>query len=353
MIDRPVMILAGGTGGHVFPALAVAECLREQTVPVLWVGTRGGLEESVVPRAGFPITFLPLRAPRRRGIVGLLTVAPRVLWCILMGFWLLFRQRPAVVLGMGGYASSAVAVAAVMGGVPLVIHEQNAIAGLTNRWLARRAVRVLKGFQTVQGLAGGMHCGNPVRFSLCAQPLDAAAPGRRMRLLVVGGSQGAATFNDVVPQALDMMADEECPEIWHQTGSDPEPVQARYQAACVHRVEAFITEMEDAYLWADLVLARAGAMTLAELASSARGAILVPYPHAADGHQQANAEQYAADGAAEVWTQREFTANRLAARLSELSRDRPRLAERSRAALRNACPEAARMVADTLLEYRS
>ena len=353
MSGRPIMILAGGTGGHVFPALAVAERLREQGVPVIWAGTRGGLEESLVPRAGFPISFLSLRAPRWRGFAGLIEVAPQVLWGILKGFWLLLRHRPAVVLGMGGYASSAVAMAALLSGVPLVIHEQNSVAGLTNRWLAHGAARVLQGFKAVQGLSGGAYYGNPVRISLCAQPLDEAAVDRPLRLLVVGGSQGAEVFNDVVPRAMDMMSDEDQTEVWHQTGSDPIPVLKRYKERCAYRTEAFINGMEDAYLWADLVLARAGAMTLAELAASARGAILVPYPYAADDHQQANAEQYAEGGAAEIWAEEEFTSGRLASRLSELMRDRACLAAMGRAALRKARPEAAQMVADTLMEYRT
>ena len=351
MSARPVMILAGGTGGHVFPALAVAERLRERGVPVRWVGTRAGLEARLVPQAGFPMIWMPLRAPRRRGLWGLISVAPRVLWAVCLGIVLLLKHRPAAVLGMGGYASSAVALAALLCRVPLIVHEQNAVAGLTNRVLARFAARVLLGFSDVRGIRGGAHLGNPVRVSLCAQPLPSDVPSRPLRLLVVGGSQGAEIFNLVVPEALNAMPEERRPSVWHQTGSDPAEVAGRYPPEAQPRVDAFIEEMDAAYVWADLVLARAGAMTLAELAASARGAVLVPYPHAADGHQLENARQYADGGAAEVWGQNEFTPQRLAARLAELAQDRPRLVDMSRAALRKARPDAAGDVADCLLEF--
>lgn len=351
MSTRPVMILAGGTGGHVFPALAVAERLRERGVPVQWVGTRTGLEAWLVPQAGFPIIWMPLRAPRRRGLLGLVGVMPRVLWAVVLGIGLLLRHRPAVALGMGGYVSSAVALAALLCRVPLIVHEQNAVAGLTNRVLARFAARVLLGFSDVRGIHGGIHLGNPVRVSLCAQPLSPEAPMRPLRLLVVGGSQGAEVFNLVVPEALRVMPEDCRPSVWHQTGSDPAPVARRYPSGAQPRLDAFIEEMDQAYVWADLVLARAGAMTLAELAASARGAVLVPYPHAADGHQFDNASQYAEDGAAEVWEQDEFTPQRLALRLAELARDRATLVEMSRAALRRARPDAAGDVAECLLEF--
>lgn len=351
MSSRPVMILAGGTGGHVFPALAVAERLRERSVPVMWVGTQAGLEARLVPQAGFPITWMPLRAPKRRGLLGLVGVMPRMLWAVGLGLGLLLRHRPAAVLGMGGYASSAVALAALLCRIPLIVHEQNAVAGLTNRVLARFAARVLLGFSHVRGIEGGLHLGNPVRGSLCAQPLSPETPERPLRLLVVGGSQGAEIFNLVVPEALQGMPEDCRPSVWHQTGSDPDSVAGRYPPESSPRVDAFIDEMDEAYVWADLVLARAGAMTLAELAASARGAVLVPYPHATDGHQLENARQYAADGAAEVWEQQEFTPQRLAAHLAELAEDRPQLVSMSRAALRRARPDAAGDVADCLQEF--
>ena len=350
MSARPVMILAGGTGGHVFPALAVAEWLREQDRQVLWVGTRTGLEARLVPRAGFSILWLPLRAPRR-GRWGLLGIFPRVLWAVCLGVRYLLRHRPAVVLGMGGYASFSVALAAWLCRIPLVVHEQNAVAGLANRILARLATRVLLGFSRVRGLRGGTPLGNPVRASLCTQPLSPDTRDRPLRLLVVGGSQGAEIFNIVVPEALHAMPEDCRPTVWHQVGCDPKRVAERYSPLPPPRLDAFIEAMDEAYVWADLVLARAGAMTLAELAASARGAVLVPYPYASDDHQLENARQYAEGGAAEVWTQDEFTPRRLARRLAELARDRSPLSVMSQAALRQARPAAAADVAGCLLEF--
>ncbi len=351
MSARPVLILAGGTGGHVFPALAVAERLRARGVPVQWVGTRAGLEARLAPQAGFPMIWMPLRAPSRRGPLGLLGVAPRLLWSVGFGVVQLLRLRPAAALGMGGYASSAMAVAAALCRVPLIVHEQNAVAGLTNRALARFATRVLLGFPEARGIRGGFHAGNPVRDSLRARPLPEEDPGRPLRLLVVGGSQGAEVFNRVLPIALRMMPEERRPAVWHQTGREPALVAQRYPREMDLRVDSFIKEMDEAYAWADLALARAGAMTLAELAASARGALLVPYPHAADGHQAENARRHAMGGAAEVWTEEEFTPQRLTLWLVELAQDYPRLVRMSRAASREARPEAANDVAECLLEF--
>ncbi len=355
MREGPVMILAGGTGGHVFPALAVAEQLRAREVPVLWVGTRQGLEARVVPPAGFPIEWVRLTAPSRRGWRGLVGVAPAVLLAVLQGMRLLRRYRPTVVLGMGGYASSAVALAAVLWRIPLVIHEQNAIAGVTNRILARLAKRVLLGFPYAQGIKGGTHMGNPVRAALQQNPPPAAVLSGEsaLRLLIIGGSQGAEIFNEVVPQAIAALPEQYRPQIWHQTGSDPQSVAARYPSEAALRVSPFIEAMDEAYAWADLVLARAGAMTIAELAVVARAAVLVPYPYAADNHQMANARGYAETGAAEVWEQNQFTPARLAQRLRELAQDRAALQKMTRAARNQARPHAAAQVAACLLELRT
>lgn len=351
MSARTIMILAGGTGGHVFPALAVAELLRARDAAVVWVGTRTGLEARLVPQAGFPIEWVQLRALRRRNWLGLLAAAPGVLRAVVRGMRLLRRHRPAVVLGMGGYASSAMAIAAWLHRIPLVVHEQNAVAGLTNRMLARFAARTLLGFARVRGLRGGTCTGNPVRAALCAPPSEVEDGTGPLRLLAIGGSQGAEVFNTALPAALHALPAAQRPQVWHQTGTDPEPVAGRYPPQAAVRVDAFIDAMDEAYAWADLVLARAGAMTLAELAAVARPALLVPYPHAADGHQWENARQYAAEGAAEIWPQRTFTPERLARRLAELGQDRSELAAMAAAAGRQARPQAAQDIADCLLEF--
>ena len=355
MHEGPVMILAGGTGGHVFPALAVAQQLRARSVPVLWVGTRQGLEARVVPPEGFPMEWVRLSAPGRHGWRGLMGAAPAVLLAVAQGLRLLHRYRPTVVLGMGGYASSAVAIAAVLRRVPLVIHEQNAIAGVTNRILARLAKRVLLGFPSARGIKDGTHMGNPVRDVLQQVPASVShsAGEAALRLLIIGGSQGAEIFNEVVPQAIADLPEEFRPQIWHQTGSDPQAVAARYPSEVTPRVSQFIDAMDEAYTWADLVLARAGAMTIAELAVVARAAMLVPYPHAADDHQMANAHSYADAGAAEVWEQARFTPARLAQRLRELAQDRASLQAMMQAARAQARPKAAANVAECLLELRT
>ncbi len=352
MSTRRIMILAGGTGGHVFPALAVAEELRTRGASVIWVGTQNGLEAKLVPQAGFPIEWMQLRALRRRNWMGLLGIAPSVLRAVLRGWVLLSRYRPAVVLGMGGYAASAVALAAWLRRIPLVVHEQNAVAGLTNRILSRLATQTLLGFPRARGIRQGTHVGNPVRISLLCAAKPWERPEKRpLHLLVIGGSQGAEIFNTTVPKAVQAMPPEVRPEVWHQTGSDPQTVAERYPDPDRTRVSGFIDAMDQAYAWADLVLARAGAMTLAELSVAARPALLVPYPHAADDHQWGNASQYADAGAAEVWRQNEFSVEKLAARLLNFVADPSILENMSAAALRQARPHATRDVASRLLEF--
>ena len=346
---RPVMILAGGTGGHVFPALAVAEVLRTRQIPVVWVGTPQGIEARLVPAAGFTLEPIRLQGLRRRSWGGLLMAVPQVLRGMRQGWRLIRQYRPRVVLGMGGYASSSVALTAWLCRIPLVIHEQNAAAGFTNRILAHIARTVLLGFKETSGIHGGTWVGNPVRASL--KPV-AAAPGRRLRMLVIGGSQGAQVFNEVIPQALHQLAEVSRPEVWHQTGQDPQAVAECYPPHSQVRVNAFIDEMDEAYAWADLVVARAGAMTLAELAATERPAVLVPYPHAADDHQAHNAHRYAAAGAARVIPQSEFRADRLAELLIELSRTPASLQAMRKAARAQACAQAAERVADCLLEVQ-
>ena len=350
---RPILILAGGTGGHVFPALAVAEELRRRGAPVVWFGTPRGLEARVAPAAGFPFETLALRAPGRPGAAGVLRALPRLAAAVLRGLRLLAAHRPASALGMGGYASAPGALAALLRRVPLAVHEQNARAGLTNRLLARLAARTLTGFARVEGLRPGYeYVGNPVRAALQrpAAPVDAAP--RPLRLLVVGGSQGARFLNRAAPAALRELAPEEQPEVWHQhgAGDGAAELRARYPDGAGPRLSAFIDDMGAAYAWADLVLARAGAGTLAELACAGRAALLVPYPHAAGGHQAENARRHAAAGAARTLAQADCAPARLAAALRELGADRARLRAMGAAAGRLARPRAAAAVAERLLE---
>ncbi|MEI2783550.1 MAG: undecaprenyldiphospho-muramoylpentapeptide beta-N-acetylglucosaminyltransferase [Candidatus Competibacter sp.] len=334
---RPVLIMAGGTGGHVFPALAVAERLRERGVPVVWMGTRRGLEATLVPKAGIPMEWIGVAGLRGKGVRRLLAMPlmlGRALW---QAGTILRRLRPRVVLGMGGFTSGPGGVVARSLGIPLVVHEQNAIAGLTNRWLARIADRVLEAFPaTFPAARRAATVGNPVRAQHRAAAVlrPSGSPGATAgrRLLVVGGSQGALALNRLVPQALALLGESDCPEVWHQVGGQlREAAETAYRDAGVTaRLTPFIEDMADAYGWADLVLCRAGALTIAELAAAGVGSILVPFPFAVDDHQTANARFLEQGGAALVRQQAELTAESLAAILRELLGDRARLSAHGR-----------------------
>lgn len=355
MNRSPLMITAGGTGGHVFPALAVAECLQAQDIPVVWLGTRRGLEARLVPAAGIPIEWLDVAGLRGHGWLRRL----RAPWMLLRALWqavaVLRRVRPCAVLGMGGFVSGPGGIAARLLRIPVLIHEQNARPGMTNRWLARGcAQRVLTGFPDTFPQA--IVIGNPVRRSITmlADPTERLA-GRdlgRLRVLVLGGSQGAQALNETLPQALALLPAEQRPQIWHQAGANrDDPTAQAYQAAAVKaRVEAFIEDMALAYGWADLVICRAGALTIAELAAAGIGALLVPYPYAVDDHQTANAQFLVNHGAA-IWVpQSELNAQRLAEILSDLSADRQRLLAMATAARAQARPEAAQQLANHCIE---
>lgn len=353
---QPVLIMAGGTGGHVFPALAVAERLREHGVPVVWMGTRRGLEATLVPKAGIPMEWIGVAGLRGKGVGRLLAMPPMLGRALWQAGTILRRLRPRVVLGMGGFVSGPGGIAARSLGIPLVVHEQNAIAGLTNRWLARIADRVLEAFPATFSTArGAMTVGNPVRarIALLPPPTERFA-GRdgHPRLLVLGGSQGAMALNQLVPRALALLGENERPEVWHQAGGQlHEAAEAAYRDAGVAvRLTPFIEDMADAYGWADLVLCRAGALTIAELAAVGVGSILVPFPFAVDDHQTANARFLERAGAALVHQQAELSPEGLAALLRGLLGDRARLLAMAEAARRLAKIEAAEQVATACLE---
>jgi len=350
------MILAGGTGGHVFPALAVARRLRDRGVPVVWMGTRQGLESRVVPGADIPMEWLTVRGLRGKGLRGWLTAPLMVIRAVAGALSILRRHRPRAVLGMGGYVAGPGALAARLTGVPLVIHEQNAVAGMTNRWLARLATRVLTGFRmTFPGAPAAVFVGNPVRPEIAELPApETRCAGRegRARLLVFGGSLGARALNELVPAAIGSLAAGSRPEIRHQAGSRTlETARRAYaQAGVEASVEAFIEDMAAAYAWADLVVCRAGALTVAEIAAAGLPAVFIPFPHAVDDHQTANARFLADGGAALILQERELSSQRLRETLEALLGDRERLLSMSLAARRLGRPEAADAVADVCLE---
>ena len=354
--QRPVLIMAGGTGGHVFPGLAIARVLRERGVPVLWLGTRQGLEARLVPAAGIPIEWLTVRGLRNKGLLGWLMAPLRILRGMLQATRILRRHRPRVVLGLGGYVAGPGGLAAWLLRRPLVLHEQNAIAGLTNRLLSRLARRVLCGFPGAFPAARGSEVvGNPVRPEILALPGPAErkpAVHRPMRLLVVGGSLGARILNETVPAAVARLPGDIRPEIRHQAGEATldvaEDGYARHQVTV--QVMPFIDDMAAAYGWADLVLCRAGALTVSELAAAGRPAILVPLPHAVDDHQTANARYLSDNGGGWLLPQHELDPDRLAGLLRRAATEPETIADMAARARHLARPDAAERVADACLE---
>lgn len=350
MSRRPILIMAGGTGGHVFPGLAVAAHLQARGEVVCWLGTAHGLEARLVPEAGIPFHTLPVSGLRGKGL-GTWLLAP---WRVGVALWaalaLLMRLKPRAVLGLGGFASGPGGLMAAALGRPLVIHEQNAIAGLTNRWLAGRADLVLEAFpHTFATRHEAMTVGNPVREQILHLPAPAERMAGRegpLRLLVVGGSLGALALNTCVPQAVARLPREARPLIRHQAGERTvEQARAAYQAADVEaRVDAFIEDMAEAYAWADVVICRSGALTVSELAAAGVASMLVPYPHAVDDHQRTNGRYLADPGAAWLIPQTQFNAEDLAARLQAMTR--PQLLEMAEKARALAHPEATRRVAE-------
>ena len=358
----PVLIMAGGTGGHVFPALAVANALRDRGVAVVWLGVPGSMESRLVPANGFPIEWVRVAGIRGKGPKAWLLAPWRILKAVVQAAGVLRRVRPRSVLGAGGYVSGPGGIAAWLMRVPLLIHEQNAVAGMTNRWLARIAGQVLEAFPG--SFAANVHAraiGNPVRADIAALPEPqtrfagrGAGDGRggRSRLLVFGGSQGALRLNTVVPQALARVAPEIRPQVRHQTGERGlEAARAAYTEAQVEAdVLPFIDDMAAAYGWADFAVCRAGAMTVAELQAAGLGAVFVPLASASDDHQTRNAEVMVKSGAARIIAERDLTPERLAQAIRELVADRARLLKMAEAARGSRIVDAAVRLADLCID---
>jgi UDP-N-acetylglucosamine--N-acetylmuramyl-(pentapeptide) pyrophosphoryl-undecaprenol N-acetylglucosamine transferase len=357
--SMPILIMAGGTGGHVFPALAVAEQLRARRVPIVWLGTRRGLEAKLVPAAGIPMEWLSVAGLRGTGRKRLVLAPFMIAKAVWQAMWILRRIRPRLVLGMGGFVSGPGGLVSRCFGIPLIVHEQNALPGMTNRWLARIASRVLEAFPgSFPAARRATTVGNPVRADIVAlaDPDNRLATrSGRPRLLVIGGSQGALVLNRLVPKALGLMKPADRPEVWHQAGGRMADTTAdSYRDAGVTaRLEPFINDMAAAYGWADLVVCRAGALTVSELAAAGVGAILVPFPHAVDDHQTANAGFLARAGAAIIVQQVNLTASVLADLLRELLADRDRLLVMARAGRRLARADAAQRVASLCVEQEA
>ena len=357
-----ILVMAGGTGGHVFPALAVAQVLQARGWLIDWIGTDRGLEGRVVPAHDFTLHILPVRGLRGKSGVFRLVSLFHLLRSFFVALGLIIRLKPKVVLGLGGYVAGPAGVAARLLGKPLVIHEQNAVAGTTNRWLAPLASRVLF------GLPGAFDegerrrwVGNPVRPEIVGlQHLpqnipEAFSAVRPLRLLVIGGSLGSTPLNTAVPAALGQLDPEAAAhlQIRHQCGAQHlDSTRASYRDCPDGRVEvtAFINDMADAYQWADLVVSRSGALTVSEMAIVGRAAILVPLPHAIDDHQTANARVLSESGAAQLVQQGTDLPGKLAKLLTGFIAMPGRLSAIAENARKLALPDAASTVADVVEE---
>ncbi|HET6630791.1 MAG TPA: undecaprenyldiphospho-muramoylpentapeptide beta-N-acetylglucosaminyltransferase [Woeseiaceae bacterium] len=355
-VRGPSLVMAGGTGGHVYPALAIARALEARTVEVVWLGTRRGLEARVVPEAGIPIEWVTVRGLRRKTALALAAAPFQLGLALLQSLRAMQRHRPAAVLGMGGFVSGPGGVAAFLTRRPLIIHEQNAIAGLTNRLLARLARVVLQAFPgSFSPQTRARTVGNPVREDIGRIEDPATRFASRagpLRLLVLGGSQGSLMLNRTVPAALARMGEGQRPVVRHQTGRRT-AAEAR-EAYARHGVQAelrdFIEDMAQAYAWADLVICRAGALTVAELAAAGLPSILVPFPGAVDDHQTANAGPLLAAGAAVVVQESDLSEQALQALLASWLASRDELRTRAMAARRLAKPRAVSEITELCLE---
>jgi len=345
-----LLIMAGGTGGHVYPALSVAGEMKRRGVEVVWLGTRNGLEARAVPRAGFDIEWINIRGLRGTGITGLLRTPFLLAIAMVQTLAVVLRRRPAAVLGMGGFVSGPGALTAWLLRIPVLIHEANAIAGFTNRWLARLASKAMTGFPIELG-RHSIYVGNPVREDILSVPAPAARLAGRSgpyRILVVGGSQGSRALNIHMPALLPGAG--QALEIRHQAGRDKAAgVSEAYQAAGARaEVTEYIDDMAEAYTWADLVICRAGAMTVAEVCASGSAAVFVPFPAAVGDHQTFNARLLCDRQAAWMWPESALTPETVHGFFDELSREA--ILERATRARDMAVPDSTRRVGDQCME---
>ncbi|MBL4670878.1 MAG: undecaprenyldiphospho-muramoylpentapeptide beta-N-acetylglucosaminyltransferase [Arenicella sp.] len=299
MSNGRLMVMAGGTGGHVFPALAVAKQLRDAGVEVTWLGTKRGLESEVIPANNIAIEWVSVEGLRGKGTLSLMLAPFKLARAMWQSAVAIRRVQPDCILGMGGFVSGPGGLVARLMGRPLIVHEQNAVAGLTNKVLAKIATRVLSGFANVEGLpSSAIWVGNPVRQAIKPQHSNIS---KKLNVLIIGGSQGANSFNLKLPQVFSTI-DTESISIWHQSGRGRDAeVTALYKAnGVIAKVSEFIDDMAAAYAWADLLICRSGAMTIAECCAAAKPALLVPYPFSAGDHQQRNALTMVNVGAAKI-----------------------------------------------------
>ncbi len=346
MSQRCVMIMAGGTGGHVFPGLAVARQLAAADQRIVWLGTRQGMEAKIVPAAGIAVEWISVGGLRGKGWSTWVLAPVRLVKALWQSIAAIRRQRPAVVLGLGGFVSGPGGLAAWLLRRPLLIHEQNAVAGLTNRILARVATGVFEAFpSSFPASRRAITIGNPIRPEIAAlNPPQQRLRGRSgpIRILVLGGSQGALALNRLLPAALALLKTRCEFEILHQAGERTmDTARTAYgEAGIAARIVSFVDDMAAAYAWADVAVCRSGALTVGELAAAGVASVLVPFPAAVDDHQSANARYLSDAGAALLMQEADLDAAALAAAIEPLLSDRAKLLEMALAARALAMPEA-------------
>ena len=323
-----IILMAGGTGGHIFPAIALAGLLKSKGYRVSWLGTKQSMEARIVPAANIEIDYIPIQNLRGKGMLRWLCFPLGLLKATLIARHYLKQRQAVLVVGMGGFVSGPGALAAKLLNIPLLIHEQNSVAGMTNRYLAKIAKKIVCGFpKAFPTTVPAEYIGNPLRTEFIKlHELAIASPHQPLRLLVIGGSLGAKIFNETIPEALAQLPEGSI-DLWQQTG------EKGYEAAKIHfdrlglnaKITPFIEDMATAYAWADLIICRAGALTISELTAAKKASILIPLPHAVDDHQRLNAEFLASQGAALLIAQKYFTPQSLAATLSDLLEHKEKL----------------------------
>jgi UDP-N-acetylglucosamine--N-acetylmuramyl-(pentapeptide) pyrophosphoryl-undecaprenol N-acetylglucosamine transferase len=371
--NKTVMVMAGGTGGHVFPALAVADELKQQGYDIHWLGTAAGIEAELVPKSGYPLHCINVKGLRGKGKLALLVAPWKIIKAVYQAVQFMRIVRPSAVLGLGGFATGPGGIAAKLLGVPLLIHEQNAFPGMTNRLLKPLANVVMQAFpNTFKGsknLARLFTTGNPVRANIVALSCAEKEGGdnfekkEKLNVLVVGGSLGAVALNNAVVDALSLMVKEHLahnlaenylPNIWHQVGKkNIDAVQQSYAEKGLQgkaKVVAFIDDMAVAYDWADIVVCRSGALTVSELACAAKAAIFVPFPFAVDDHQTANAQILVKAGAAEIKQQKELTAEWLVERWTSYAENPEKIKHMSIAAKGASIANATQVVTEQVIK---
>lgn len=359
-INSRILIMAGGTGGHIFPALAIAEALQLQGIQVDWLGSKHGMENALVHKAGIPLHRIAARGIAGKGLIRLLMAPFMIVTATFQALRIVRTLKPDCVLGLGGFVSGPGGLAAWLNGRPLLIHEQNAVAGITNRFLSRLAFRILESFAgTFPGKAGVIHTGNPVRAEILAlhgRNRDIGQSHRPLRILVLGGSQGAKAINQVIPEMLTHWPPNERPQIRHQTGpAHLEGAMAMYRDQGIEtgngiEIQAFIEDMGSAFSWADLVIARSGASTVCELAVAGLPSVLIPYPWHRDQQQLRNATWLLNAGAALIVQQHELSSDRLAAIVRGLDINRERILAMSESASKAAIVDATQRIVNQCKE---